>query len=301
MATASRSCTDMRIIKIMVAIASRSCTYNKIIMDQNENTLDTLEQENVETENNDSIQAPEEIDEQETQLLPQKGTSSEEKPIISLQNINIYQRKILILPQISMTINKGEFVYLIGKTGSGKSSILKTLIAEVPAEGDEAYINGFDLLNLKKKEIPKLRKSLGMVFQDYQLLSDMTVLENLMFVLRATRWKDRNAMEKRCEEVLQLVGLATKDFRYPHQLSGGEQQRVCIARALLNKPEILLADEPTGNLDPITSEEIFKIFHDINKNNGTTVLMATHNFGMIDKFASRTICIENNKLIDTGL
>lgn len=224
-----------------------------------------------------------------------------ETPIISLKNINIYQKNILILPQVSMSVRKGEFVYLIGKTGSGKSSILKTMIAEVPAEGDEAQINGFNLLKLKRRDIPKLRKSLGMVFQDYQLLSDMTVLENLMFVLKATQWKDKVAMGNRCEEVLGLVGLATKDFRYPYQLSGGEQQRVCIARALLNKPDIILADEPTGNLDPITSEEIFKIFHDINKNSGTTVVMATHNFGMIDKFASRTICIENGKLIDSVL
>ena len=238
---------------------------------------------------------------EEVITLTTKKAVMEETPIISLKNINIYQKNLLILPQINMSIRKGELVYLIGKTGSGKSSILKTLIAEVPAEGEEAQINGFNLLKLKKKEIPKLRKSLGVVFQDYQLLSDMTVLENLMFVLRATRWKDKVAMTKRCEEVLGLVGLATKDYRYPYQLSGGEQQRVCIARALLNNPEIILADEPTGNLDPITSEEIFKIFHDINKNSGTTVLTATHNFNMIDKFASRTICIEKGKLIDSVL
>lgn len=270
-------------------------------MDQNENIQDTLAQENVGTENSDITPVQESNEEKETQLVPQNSTSSEDKPIISLKNINIYQRNILVLPQVSMSVRKGEFVYLIGKTGSGKSSILKTLIAEVPSEGEEASINGFDLLKLKRRDIPKLRKSLGMVFQDYQLLSDMTVQENLMYVLRATRWKDKVAMADRCKEVLDLVGLATKDFRYPHQLSGGEQQRVCIARALLNKPEILLADEPTGNLDPITSEEIFKIFHDINKNSGTTVLMATHNFSMIDKFASRTICIENGKLIDSVL
>ena len=267
-------------------------------MDQDNNALELQAQEN-EMSVNETPTTTENVETVATSTP--KDMVKTETPIISLKNINIYQKNILILPQISMSVRKGEFVYLIGKTGSGKSSILKTLIAEVPAEGDEAYINGFNLLKLKKREIPQLRKSLGMVFQDYQLLSDMTVLENLMYVLRATRWKDKIAMGNRCEEVLGLVGLATKDFRYPHQLSGGEQQRVCIARALLNKPDILLADEPTGNLDPITSEEIFKIFHDINKNSGTTVVMATHNFSMIDKFASRTLCIENGKLIDSVL
>lgn len=249
-------------------------------------------------ENIETLESQEQQSVLQTQELQE---TSKEELVISLKNVDIYQRNILILPQVTMNVKKGEFVYLIGKTGSGKSSILKTLIAEVPAQGDEAYINGYNLLKLKKRQIPQLRKSMGMVFQDYQLLSDMTVLENLMYVLKATRWKDKVAMGNRCEEVLEMVGLATKDFRYPHQLSGGEQQRVCIARALLNNPEIILADEPTGNLDPITSEEIFKIFHEINKTNHTTVLMATHNFSMIDKFTSRTICIEDNKLIDSML
>lgn len=220
--------------------------------------------------------------------------------VISFKNVSVFQKKLLVLQDISFTIRPGEFVYLIGKTGSGKSSILKSLIAEIRPKGEEANIIGYDLLTLKDKKIPELRKKIGMVFQDYQLVSDMTVIENLMFVLRATRWKDKAAMLNRCEEVLALVGLATKDFKLPSQLSGGEQQRVCIARALLNKPDVILADEPTGSLDPITAEEIFQVFHNINKS-GTTILMATHNFSMINQFPSRTICIEDGKLIDSGL
>ncbi len=218
--------------------------------------------------------------------------------VVTFQNVDIYQKKILVLPKISFSVSQGEFVYLIGKTGSGKSSILKTLISEIKPKGEKAEMIGYDLLNLPTKRIPELRKKIGVVFQDYQLLNDKTVIENLMFVLRATRWKDKNAMLNRCEDVLSMVGLATKDFKLPSQLSGGEQQRVCIARALLNNPDVILADEPTGNLDPITAEEIFQLFHTINQT-GTTIIMATHNFPMIDKFPSRTICVENGKLIDT--
>ena len=168
----------------------------------------------------------------------------------------------------------------------------------MPAHGEEARCVGFDLKTIKTKQIPQLRRKLGVVFQDYQLLSNKTVSENLIFAMKATGWKDEKAMKNRVEEVLQLVHLETKDFKYPHQLSGGEQQRVCIARALINKPEVILADEPTGSLDPITAEEIFRIMHDINKD-GTTVIMATHNFPMINKFASRTICIEDGNIIDS--
>jgi len=222
----------------------------------------------------------------------------EKSAIIYLKNIDIYQKNLLILPKINLAIHEGEFVYLIGKTGSGKSSILKVLIADLPAIGEEAFIAGYNLKKIKKRQIPYLRRKLGFVFQDYQLISDKTVGENLMFLLQATRWKDKNAMVERVHEVLELVGLATKDFKYPHQLSGGEQQRVGIARALLNKPEVILADEPTGNLDPLTSEDLFQIMHNINQQ-GTTILMATHNFSMIDRFPSRTLCIEGNELIDS--
>jgi cell division transport system ATP-binding protein len=224
----------------------------------------------------------------------------EETPIIFLKNVDVFQKKLLVLSKINISIQKGEFVYLIGRTGSGKSSILKILFADIPVVGDEAHIVGFDLKKIKTRQIPKLRKKLGIIFQDYQLLSDKTVIDNLLFVLKATHWKDKHAMLNRAEEVLNLVGLSTKDFKYPHQLSGGEQQRVCIARALLNNPEVIIADEPTGNLDPITAQDIFQVLHDINQK-GTTVLMATHNFSMIDKFASRTICIEDGKLIDSLL
>ena len=232
--------------------------------------------------------------------VEQNETPATVEDVISFKNVSVFQKKLLVLQDVSFTVRPGEFVYLIGKTGSGKSSILKSLIAEIRPKGEEASIIGYNLLTMKDKKIPELRKKIGMVFQDYQLISDMTVIENLMFVLRATRWKDKSAMLNRCEEVLALVGLATKDFKLPSQLSGGEQQRVCIARALLNKPDVILADEPTGNLDPITAEEIFQVFHNINKS-GTTILMATHNFSMIDKFPSRTICIEDCKLIDSGV
>ncbi|MCQ2286297.1 MAG: ATP-binding cassette domain-containing protein [Bacteroidales bacterium] len=243
----------------------------------------------------------EEIKEEIKEEMPaaQEVAPVQETPIIDLQNVDVYQRKLLVLPKVTMSINRGEFVYLIGRTGSGKSSILKLLFADIPAVGEKADVAGYDLKKIKTRQIPYLRRKLGIVFQDYQLLSDMTVLDNLLFVMKATRWKKKNEMLNRAEEVLTLVGLETKDFKYPHQLSGGEQQRVCIARALLNKPEIILADEPTGNLDPFMAADIFQLLHDINKTQGTTVLMATHNFPMIDKFPSRTICIEDNKLLDS--
>jgi cell division transport system ATP-binding protein len=220
--------------------------------------------------------------------------------IIFLKNVDVYQKKLLILPKVSLHIHKGELVYLIGKSGTGKSSILKMLIADERAIGDEALIAGYDLKTIKPKQIPLLRRKMGLVFQDYQLLSDKTVIENLLLMLKASGWKNKDEMLQRAEDVLEMVGLSTKDFKYPHQLSGGEQQRVCIARALLNSPEVILADEPTGNLDPITSQEIFKLFMDINLK-GTTVLIATHDFMMINEFPHRTILIENTSLIDSML
>lgn len=223
------------------------------------------------------------------------------EPMIVLQDVDIYQKKILVLSKVSFTINKGEYVYLVGKTGTGKSSIIKLLMAEIPPKNGEAMCVGYNLKTIKTKKIPYLRREFGVVFQDYQLLSDKTVAENLIAAMKATGWKDKSQMENRVKEVLSLVHLETKDFKYPHQLSGGEQQRVCIARALINRPSLILADEPTGNLDPVSAEEIFQLLHDINEKQGTTVLMSTHNFTMLDKFPSRTICIEEGKLIDTML
>lgn len=234
----------------------------------------------------------------EETTIPQTNETNAE-PVVVLKNVDIFQKKILILSKVNITVNRGEFVYLIGETGSGKSSILKVLFADVPAIGEEARCAGFDLKTIKTRQIPMLRRKLGIVFQDYQLLTNKTVSENLIFAMKATGWKDDRAMQDRVKELLQLVYLDTKDFKYPHELSGGEQQRVCIARALINKPELILADEPTGNLDPRHAEGIFKLLHDINQQ-GTTVIMATHNFTMINKFASRTICIEEGgNLIDS--
>jgi len=221
-------------------------------------------------------------------------------PIITLKNLDIYQKKLMILHNISLTIHKGEFVYIIGKTGTGKSSILKLLIADEKAHGEHAEIVNFDLKKIKTKQIPYLRRKIGIIFQDYQLLAEKTVFENLDSALKAIGWKGKDARYERVMKALEMVGLSTKHFKYPHQLSGGEQQSVCIARALLNDPELIIADEPTGNLDPITSEEIFKIFHHINQK-GTTVLIATHDFMMIDKFPSRSLLIEDGKIIDSGL
>lgn len=262
-------------------------------------TVDAGQNEPV-AETQESQEVQEEVSAGQDNASSDDSNATIRKDVISFEKVQIYQRQLLVLNDVSFTVKPGEFVYLIGRTGTGKSSILKTLIADVKPRGEKAEMIGYDLLTLKDKKIPELRKKIGMVFQDYQLLQDKTVIENLMFVLRATRWKDKNAMLNRCEEVLALVGLETKDFKLPSQLSGGEQQRVCIARALLNNPDVILADEPTGNLDPFTAEEIFQIFLNINKS-GTTVLMATHNFNLINKFPSRTILIEDGHILDSGV
>lgn len=217
--------------------------------------------------------------------------------IIKTENISVFQKHNLVLTNVSLTIEKGEFVFLLGKTGSGKSSLLKALYADLDLKDGEATVAGFNLAKIKRKEIPYLRRKLGIVFQDFQLLNDRSVNDNLLFVLKATGWKDKALMQKRVQEVLEKVHLSTKGFKMPHELSGGEQQRISIARALLNDPELILADEPTGNLDQETTEGIMNLLIEISKS-GRAVLIATHNLMILEKFPSRIIKCENGKVID---
>jgi len=219
-----------------------------------------------------------------------------ESPKILLERINVYRKNILILSELNFAVFPGEFIYLIGKTGSGKTSLLKTLYAELPVEDGKARISDFVLTEIKPNQIPFLRRKLGIVFQDFQLLTDRTVNQNLEFIMKATGWKKADKIQDRTNEVLAKVGMGTKGFKMPHELSGGEQQRVCIARALINDPEIILADEPTGNLDPETSSEIVKLLHDISKA-GTSVIIATHNHFMIEKFPGRVVKLDRGKVI----
>jgi cell division transport system ATP-binding protein len=216
--------------------------------------------------------------------------------IINLSDVTIVQGEKTILKQVNLSVAEAEFVYLIGKTGSGKSSLLKTLYGELPISTGEGMIAGYDLKALKPKEIPFLRRKLGIVFQDFQLLMDRTVIQNLYFVLKATGWKDKAEIHKRAMSVLQLVGIEQKADQMPHTLSGGEQQRVSIARALLNDPKIILADEPTGNLDEETSEEIMQLLVALSKEENTAVLMATHDLQMVKKFPARTLRVENEEI-----
>jgi cell division transport system ATP-binding protein len=216
--------------------------------------------------------------------------------VIHLSGVRINQQDSTILQDIDLELNETEFIYLIGRTGSGKSSLLKTIYAELPVKEGKGEIAGFDLNKLRKKDVPMLRRKIGIVFQDFQLLQDRTVYDNLMFVLGATGWKDKQLMDKRAKEVLQLVGVESKIQAMPHQLSGGEQQRVSIARALLNKPALILADEPTGNLDPETSEEIMRLLMAVAREEKTAVIMATHDMRMVEKFPGKIYRVENGKV-----
>ena len=216
--------------------------------------------------------------------------------VINISNAKIYQAKKLVIDNVWLSIEQGEFVYLIGKTGSGKSSLLKTLYAEIPLTEGEGLVADYNLRRLATAEIPFLRRKIGIVFQDFQLLMDRTVIQNLYFVLGATGWTDKALIHKRALSVLQLVGVEQKANDFPHALSGGEQQRVSIARALLNQPQLLLADEPTGNLDPETSEEIMQLLIAVAKEENTSILMATHDMAMVNKFKGRIIRVEDGEL-----
>lgn len=220
--------------------------------------------------------------------------------VIKLDNIDVFQQNHLVLSQVNLHVETGEFVYLIGLTGSGKSSLLKVLYADLEIKSGEGSVCGFDLKKITEDEIPFLRRKLGIVFQDFQLLTDRTVEQNLEFVMRATGWDNKQAIADRIAEVLDNVSLKHKLKKMPHELSGGEQQRVVIARALINHPEIILADEPTGNLDPETSVEILYLLKEISRS-GTAVLMATHDYGTIEKFPSRIIKCESGKVMENAV
>lgn len=217
--------------------------------------------------------------------------------IIELTNCTIWQENHLVLSNINLRVGKGEFIYLVGRVGSGKSSLIKTLNAQIPLKEGIGLVAGYDLAKIKKKDVPFLRRKIGIVFQDFQLLTDRTVKENLEFVLKATGWKNKLEIDIRIAEVLEKVGLGLKGYKMPHQLSGGEQQHVVIGRALLNDPEIILADEPTGNLDPETSEGIIRLLKDISKT-GRAVVVATHNYTLLKKFSARTIKCDKGELRD---
>ncbi len=219
----------------------------------------------------------------------------EKMKVVDYRNVEILRKELVVLKHVDFSLEEGEFVYLIGKVGSGKSSLLKSMYAEIPVFTGDARVMDIDLVGIKRKQIPLLRRQIGIVFQDFQLLTDRNVYDNLKFVLDATGWTDRDAKDTRIEEVLRQVGMATKSYKMPHELSGGEQQRIVIARALLNKPKLILADEPTGNLDPATGDHIVHHLREI-ASQGTAVLMATHNMQLVEQYPSRVIRCADKRL-----
>lgn len=220
--------------------------------------------------------------------------------VVQIEHANIYQSGSLILQDVNLNVQKGEFVYLVGKTGTGKSSLLKTLYGELTLTEGVGNVVGFNLKEMDWKKLPFLRRNLGVVFQDFQLLSDRNVNENLSFVLKATGWQDEQLIQQKVDDVLHKVGLQNKGFKMTYEMSGGEQQRVDIARAMLNSPKLILADEPTGSLDPETSDEIMQILFQIAKEDGTAIIMATHDYMVVNKFPARTLCTEGGRLVEKG-
>ncbi|MDV6168189.1 ATP-binding cassette domain-containing protein [Flavobacterium sp. DG1-102-2] len=219
------------------------------------------------------------------------------QPVLSLQDVTIYQDSNAVLSNITLDVNHGEFIYIIGKTGSGKSSLMKTLYADLKLREGEGTFVDYDLKTLRERDIPYLRRKIGIVFQDFKLLPDRSVYDNLLFVLKATGWSENREMDVKIKEVLDKVGLKNAANKMPHQVSGGEQQRIAVARALLNDPEVILADEPTGNLDPQTSVEVMQLLREINQN-GKTIIMATHDYALLMKFPSKTLKCENGTLFE---
>lgn len=215
---------------------------------------------------------------------------------INYHNVEVRQQETIVLEEVDLRIQKGDFVYLIGKVGSGKSSLLKTMYGELDIHSGSAEVLGYDMAHIRRKQIPTLRKQIGIVFQDFQLLIDRNVKENLDFVLKATGWKDKGKRQMRIEQVLEQVGMETKGYKMPHELSGGEQQRIVIARAILNTPDIILADEPTGNLDPETGRQIVQLLKDICKS-GSTIIMTTHNMQLLEEFPGKVYCCDNHKVV----
>lgn len=216
--------------------------------------------------------------------------------IVDYKGVEIHRQELVVLKDVDFRLAEGEFVYLIGRVGSGKSSLLKSMYAEIPISSGQAEVMWYQLPTLRRRDIPMLRRQIGIVFQDFQLLTDRNVYDNLRFVLDATGWRDHDAVDNRIEEVLREVGMLTKSYKMPHELSGGEQQRIVIARALLNKPRLILADEPTGNLDPATGEQIVSRLHEISRK-GTAVIMATHNLSLVDRFPGRVARVERKRVI----
>ena len=217
--------------------------------------------------------------------------------VIEYRDVEILRQELTVLKNVNLSVEEGEFVYLIGKVGSGKSSLIKTMYAEIPIESGEAKVFDYDLAEIRRRDVPMLRRKIGVVFQDFQLLTDRSVADNLLFVLKATGWKDKEEMQERIDEVLKQVGMENKSYKMPHELSGGEQQRVVIARSILNKPKLILADEPTGNLDPETGHQIVWLLRGIAEK-GTAVIMATHNINLVEEFPGRVIKCEDKKVVE---